>query len=409
MACILKVPNEKSCGVIIITTPERDRQVNRIPELRKAIECLKNKWLIGLHHNWHDLKFRYDPLYDFSMAGDSDLKESSNILFPLLQMDACNFVPDIFKPSKGEKFWDILYVARAVYFKRIPEFFEIIRKLYSAGHKIRVLFICPVPPFDELQVKTVFYDIREVYDNLFSEDEKNLFTLLTIDYRYPFPFDLDTLAFYYRSSKVFVHSADDERRCRVAAYAWASGLPVIGMECVGSLLNASERRNPYFYEAKCYEDFSNQILTALASIQKNDWDQSLISQSFSESSTPDILDEKLKKIAYKKGYDYELGNMARSNLSLRLGRHHEGLKNPNSFKITLTDFISFISDHQYNLSELISKIDPENEIDSFMVSSWFPAGSMKASSMNNGLARFANRLRPLNLLRKIYRLKTKLL
>ena len=43
--------------------------------MRAAIEAIKDRYLIGLHHNWHDWEFRYDPLFDFSMAGEGDLRE----------------------------------------------------------------------------------------------------------------------------------------------------------------------------------------------------------------------------------------------------------------------------------------------------------------------------------------------
>jgi hypothetical protein len=160
MACILKVPSERSCGALVISTQERDHQINGDPKLRTDLESLKDRWLIGLHHNWHDLKFRYDPLYDFSMAGEGDLVEVTGKNVPLLTMDACNFVPDIFRIGATEKFWDVLYVARAVNFKRIPEFLQCIRDLYDGGHKYRVLFICPLPPYDPKEEKTVFYKIR---------------------------------------------------------------------------------------------------------------------------------------------------------------------------------------------------------------------------------------------------------
>ena len=264
MACILKAHSSVSCGVLVVTTQERDHQLRNNPELRKAIEGLKDRYLIGLHHNWHDWKFKYDALFDFSMAGDGDLIEVDGKEVPRIPMDACNFVQDTFHPGKGEKFWDILYVARAVNFKRIPEFFDAIRRLYDSGKRYRVLFICPVPPYDPNEEKTVFYKIRDVYDKMFSENEKDFFTLLTIEYRYPFPFDLDTLAHFYRSSKVFVHTADDERRCRVAAYAWASGLPVVGMDCVGGLLPLEARRSPYMFECKRYADFPDQIIKAIS-------------------------------------------------------------------------------------------------------------------------------------------------
>jgi glycosyltransferase involved in cell wall biosynthesis len=359
MACILKVPSSDSVGVITVTTQERDRLIANDPALRKTIEGMKGQWLIGLHHNWHDYNFSYDPLFDFSMAGEDDLREISGREVPLVPMDACNFVPKMFKPSAGEKFWDILYVARAVQFKRIPEFFQCIRDLYDAGHKHRVLFICPVPPYDPKEEKTVFYKIREVYDQMFSGEERDLFNLLTIDYRYPFPFDLETLGHFYRSSKIFVHSADDERRCRVAAYAWASGIPVVGMDCVAGLLPTSARKPPYFFEARNYADFPAQINLALESASERHWDRQLMRSLFTEEHSTDTLNSWLAKIATQRGLPYSMDGISRKNLSIRLGRHHLGLQGPNTLNSKLDEFVGWISQNLEDARKLLHDEDPE--------------------------------------------------
>lgn len=366
MACILRAPSDGSCGVLVLTTQERDRQVNLDDRLRGEISGLKGRWLVGLHHNWHDWRFKYDPLFDFSMAGDGDLIEVSGKEVPRIPMDACNFVEETFYRSEGEKFWDILYVARAVNFKRIPEFFNTIRRLYDLGYKYRVLFICPVPPYDPKEEKTVFYRIRESYDRMFTEDEKDLFNLLTIDYRYPFPFDLHTLAHFYRSAKIFVHTADDERRCRVAAYAWASGLPVVGMECVAGLLPKQARCEPYIFQPKSYREFPAQIIKALSSRSSMNWNQALMREAFCEVCTPDILDKWLEQIAASHGRPYETGHLSRTNLSIRLGRHHTGQLGPNSLKPTLPEFIKRISAFESQLSAHLTVDDPERSIQAEM-------------------------------------------
>lgn len=374
MACILRAHSSDSCGVLVATTQERDHQLRNNPELCKAIEGLKDRWLIGLHHNWHDWNFKYDSLFDFSMAGDGDLVEVDGKEIPRIPMDACNFVQDAFHPGSSKKFWDILYVARAVNFKRIPEFFDAIRRLYDSGHKYRVLFICPVPPYDPNEEKTVFYKIRDVYDKMFSENEKDLFNLLTIEYRYPFPFDLDTLAHFYHSSKVFVHTADDERRCRVAAYAWACGLPVVGMKCVGGLLPAEARRPPYMFEPKRYADFPEQIITAISSLPAKDWDQAIMRQTFSESYTPDTLDQWLAQMAERRSLNYRTGHLSRKNLSIRLGRHHNGVAGSNSLETSLTDLVQWIADNDDKLPACIDSPDPEHTIQEIMM----PKGVMES-------------------------------
>jgi glycosyltransferase involved in cell wall biosynthesis len=312
MACILKAPAAGAKGIVTFTTPERDKVIFKDRELRRRLEQLKERWVFGLHHNWHDYNLKYDPLFDFHMAGEEDLREVSGREIPLIPLDACNFSPSCFAPGGTDKFWDILYVARAVSFKRIPEFFRFVRSLYDQGHRCRVLLVCPVP------AKGGLPEVRREYDRLFTAEEQDRFTLLTMDYRYPFPLDLETLAHFYRSSRIFVHTADDERRCRVTGYAWACGMPVVAMPCVGSLLPGHLRREPYYFEALTYDDFPSLAIRALASTSSGPLDltkaRELVAEDFTRESLARYLSAHVPAV--------DAGDLAANALDIRLGRHH---------------------------------------------------------------------------------------
>src|SRR3954467_1349603 len=167
MACLLKAPEPSAKGVLVFTTQERDNVIGDDDELRASIESLKDRWVVGLHHNWHDHDFKRDPLFDFSMAGEGDLIGDP---VPLLTLDACNFVPPEFTPG-GEKFWDLLYVARPVFFKGFDRFLDSVRRLYDGGRRDRILCLCPVPPYDPANAETVMYDIEQVYEQRFTREE----------------------------------------------------------------------------------------------------------------------------------------------------------------------------------------------------------------------------------------------
>lgn len=363
MACILKAPTEETKGVVIFTTQERDRLILTDKKLQEKIRSLRDRWVVGLHHNWHDYNFVYNSLFDFSMAGEEDLREATGKSVPLIPMDACNFVPDFFKPSQGEKFWDILYIARAVFFKRIPEFFECIRALYDKGYKYRVLFICPIPPYDRKETKTVFYNIRKVYDGMFSAEEKNLFILLTLNYRYPFPFGLETLSYFYKSSKIFVHFAEDERRCRVVAYAWATGIPVAGMPCVGSLLPKELRVKPYYYEVSDYSHFPEQIVCAINDSQSDRNDFEKARKNFSIVYTKQVLSQRLEKFFTVNGLGYETNHLSLSNLDIRLGRHHGIGSGPNTVLFPLPQFVTLLQNQQRVMEVVMNYQDPEKQLE----------------------------------------------
>jgi hypothetical protein len=325
---------------VTFTTQERDRFIKRDPDLRQGIERLKDRWLVGLHHNWHDFAFRYDPLFDFSMAGEGDLREADGVSFPLVPLDACNFCPPEFAPG-GDKFWDLLFVAHPVYFKRVPELFATVRELFDRGHEIRVLHICPVPPFAKKESRTVMFDVRERYEALFDEREQNLFTLLTTDFRYPFPFDLPSLAHFYRSSRVFIHTADEERRCRVAAYAWATGLPVVAREPVGSVLSTSARREPWFFEVQSDDGYADRVEEALEAAHGG-FDAEPARNEVSETATLDTLDGHLRAVAAGRGLAYGDRSLTGSKLDIRLGRHHGIGHNRNSVPQTVSDFVAYL-------------------------------------------------------------------
>lgn len=361
MACILKTPTEKAKGIIVFTTQERDNIILNDKIIQEKISEMKSSWVIGLHHNWHDYHFHYNPLFDFSMAGEEDLKEADGIKFPLITMDACNFVPEYFRPSRGEKYWDILYVARAVYFKKIPEFFSCIKELYKKKKLYKVVFICSIPPYDKKEEKTVLYDVKKIYSDLFDEEEKKHFTFLALDYNYPFPIDRETLAFFYRCSKVFVHFADNERRCRVAAYAWSSGLPVVGVSCIGSLLPKKFRTKPYFYEVQNYTSFPFYITEALTDITGKSASTiqfETVRKFVNSSYTISDLSLKFEKLFSENGLLYSKENEYFEELDFRLGRHHGLGNNPNSILQSLDKFVDYLK-----TPKLIDMIAAKKKID----------------------------------------------
>lgn len=320
MACLLKAPDGALKGCVSFTTQERDHLINKSAGLRAAVETLKQRYVIGLHHNWHDHSFRYDPLFDFSMAGEGDLVEVEGRDFARIPIDACNFAPPCYSLPRGEPFWDILYVARAVAFKGIPEFFDGIRSLYDAGHRPRVLFICPLPSPVEIPG---IPDLRKHFEQVFSAEERHRIMFLSIDWDYPFPLDAQSLAFFYRSSRIFLHPAPEERRCRTAAYAWAGRMPVVCNKNVASILPASMQRPPFLFRFDTPKSMALALRATLENGRQPDpaWEE--VSAEFSSEASARRMAALLDQLAQQYGW----GRIADaainpSNLDIRLGRHH---------------------------------------------------------------------------------------
>jgi glycosyltransferase involved in cell wall biosynthesis len=352
MACLLLAPQGNKRGVVTFTTGERDDLILRYPDLVAAIKNLKSRYVVGLHHNWHDYRFRYNPLFDFHLAGAEDLIPLPGTPAPpLVPMDACNFVPPFFAPKGGEKFWDILFVARAVAFKGIPEFFRAIRALYDQGDRLRILFVCPVPPAGDSGLRTQ-------YEGLFSQDERHLFTFFTMPFDYPFPLDMHTLAHFYAASRIFVHSAPDERRCRVAAYAWAMDLPVVGMACIGSILSPDLRKAPYFFEIPDYAQFPQAIRDAMQ-ISSH-----VPGAARAQVATADTI------VAMRTHLERIFGTdrlsqlpLSDSKLDIRMGRHHGLAYGKNRVEQDIGAFIDLLqSSTEGALAAFASAVDPESDM-----------------------------------------------
>lgn len=363
MACILKLPTKNSKGIVTFTDLERDQFLSKNKVLQSKILSLKKNWLVGMHHNWTRFDSESNYIFDFAMY----LKDNYYGKLPLIPFAACNFAPEFFTPTDSEKFWDVLFVARAVRFKNIPEFLLSIRRLYDSGKQYRILFICPIPSYKWIDRKTTFYNIRKTYNKMFSEKEQDSFTLLTTNYRDPFPFDLKTLSYFYKSSRIFVHSSNKEKQGRTMGYAWACGMPIVGLQCIGTPLPDKYKIKPYFYKAEKYDDFPTLIEEAIETskneeLQKSNWPE--LTKLFSETKTLNELITEIKKLFLSKNLVYGNGDEFFKNLGIRLGRHHKiALGNSNTTMMSLCTFVDLLNDKISTIRDLIyNEDDPESAL-----------------------------------------------
>jgi glycosyltransferase involved in cell wall biosynthesis len=224
----------------------------------------------------------------------------------------------------------------------------------------RVLFICPIPPYKWSDRKSTFRNIREVYDKMFSEKEKDYFTLLTTDYRDSFPFDLETLAHFYRSSRIFVHTSNKERQGRVFGYAWASGMPMVGLNCIGTPLPNEFKVKPYFYEAKDYSEFPRLIIEAVESTKKEVPEKhgtSKVLKLFSDRDSRENLRENLKSIFTSKYLTFGNGEEFFENLGLRIARHH--IMRKGNVLMPIDVLVNMLNEKVNTLEKIQGEKDPE--------------------------------------------------
>jgi len=319
MVCLLMPPQGRKKGCVTFTTPERDYVIRKDPEALAAVESIKDRYFIGLHHNWHDFEFVYDPLFDFSMAGEADLIERTGRSFPLLDIECANFVPPQFFLPQGETFWDVINVTRQEGFKNQSEFLKAIRAIYDGGRMLRVLHLCPVPRAKPGEDSVPA--IRREHEALFSMEERRLFTLMTMDWDHPRPLDMDTVAFFYRSARVFVHTAPDERRSRITAYSFANKMPVVGRDNIGSLLPKELRTEPFFFEYQAADQLADRILDALDR-QAPEADWSKVTALFRPENSVIKLSAFLGKLAADRGEEISALPINTGHLDYRMARHN---------------------------------------------------------------------------------------
>ena len=335
MACILKLPNETK-GIVSFTTPE-SREV--VPDIRDYLNKNRKDWFYLLHHNWHPAV--HNDFFDSSLCNSADLMNSDNCL----NMDCCNFSPNVFHPSK-EKAFDVLYVTRAVTFKRINMFYSICKELLKRKPDIKILFICTVPEVDCDPPNP-----KQIYLDTFTREERKNFLALFFDYDYPFTVSREFLAHFYRSSKVFLHTTDNERHSRVCSYAWASGIPVVGYSCLATILPSPYTKPPYFYPINNDREYVRVVLDAIQHTMPYDDIKYYVHENFSKQT----FKNNLRSFFQKNELIFNDRNMYLKNLDFRLGRHCLISLGDNSLPISIPDLME--KSRQSNIDSSIDDLE----------------------------------------------------
>jgi hypothetical protein len=376
LACILAKPTKKSKGILSISTSELDQIMRNGYLVNEALE-IKKSYYLGLHHNWHPVDFEISSDFDFHFL------ESKDAIFlkgnePLLEMDACNFTPTCFSNTRNNPIWDVLIVGRTANFKRPFKTIETLRELFDKGHLLRTLWICPMDlekPEDRSLVKA--------YESMFSQSEKELFTLLNPQANYPFTFSREELSFFYRSSRSFVHFADVETRCRVAAYAFCAGIPVIGNSVISNILPVEIATEPTFFEVK-NDDYFSAILRAISEPMPTNQRECL--NVLSASSSINRMVENMNR-CINPPVEFVASQFFSSNLDIRLGAAHTGNSSSNSYGMDLVMFMKSLKETRANTiyeTIVIDSTDPENEIEKILNKEKVLEDKVKTFSIKNG-------------------------
>lgn len=349
MACLIKLPVEGCRGVLSFTTGE-EAVLARESRLRDLYTSLRERFVTCLHYN----HYLHAPglEFDLHLGDEGDITPELFGRVRHAPLTACNFAGSYFSPAENiQKYWDILFIGRLIDYKGIPQFFDAIRDVYNKKKLLRVLMLCPSN--DEVAARAA----KKMFDAYFTSKEQEYFNLVFLRENFPYFFDRETLAFFYRSSRIFVQASAVERRGRVAGYAWSSGLPVVGGSNIAEGLPPELRHEPAFWSVNKDNSLSSRIIVAhvFSGLAQNRLDQRVIDHFSVRGSIP-VFKNAIKEIL-KMESGSSLNDMNLSDLDMRLARNHDD-------KIAGLNLVGFMK-HLLEIKPgdwFVNSLDPELEL-----------------------------------------------
>jgi len=335
MACIVKTPQNGSKGVLVVTDGEYRDWLMANPAMRSRFERLRGHWLVAVHANSAiPQTYTPDPLVDVFIAGPGDIASAGPSPLPQIAMDCSNFSPDFFAPASGQdKFWDALFVSRNQPFKSLDKLFDIVRALFDQK-PLRVLAVIAHTSLEDLASSQPL----KLYQEKFTAKERKLFTLLAPWVDYPFSLDLPTLAQLYHKSRLFLHTAIEERHPRVVGYAWAAGLPVVAPNSAAALLPRDLAQPPGFFAFESIQEAACQVHRALAIGALPD----VYSQFHLAPFQIERFKNEIRDLYIRRGETFLDGGWRLDDMDIRLARHHDVRAGSNSYRASLNQFTSLL-------------------------------------------------------------------
>jgi hypothetical protein len=218
------------------------------------------------------------------------------------------------------------------------------RKLYDSGKKYRVLCISPFSNIFFPKFNIYEYDYRyilNIFNKKFSSDEKKLFNFITPTYNKSFPFDLKTLSFFYRKSKIFLHTSNIERRPRINSYAHKAGIPVVCSKESSFIVSNHLRKEPFLYVCKNDNEYIPKIIKAINYVDSPLYNKKKmlpIINQFNYKLNIKKLVSFIEKIQKQKFTTKEVKKFSFKNLDIRLGYSFTKIRGNNILNVI--DFLS---------------------------------------------------------------------
>lgn len=298
------------------------------PEVSETLIKIKENYIIGVHFGWIHENYPSLDLVDFYMGSPTTVSFEDPASAYFIPLDGSSFIPAFFhleNPKTHHKLWDIIMVSRDVRWKNLDIFLKTVRKLYDNGNRLNVLLIVPSGAKDTDEHVT-YTELLKDYDQMFSYDERESFTVLKTHPNMPFlGLAQKQVAHFYHLSKVFALFSESEGGSRVISEALLAGLPVVvKSNLTGGGKDFLNEKNSVFFDE--FEQADEALLKAVNNWETLNTDNQEVCDLTHEDNSIDRLKGYFSKVYERvdQNFDGELLNLDR--LSFRLNAHwHDGL------------------------------------------------------------------------------------
>jgi glycosyltransferase involved in cell wall biosynthesis len=319
MAFVLKRPVGPSKGVVMFTHKERSLLNLSAPLIGRALQQLRERYLVGMHWGFYAVDVPVFPAVDFHLAKASTVQFRAPSQVRTLPFNSSMFTPAYFRQEDRPKHWDIISVTRDAKFKNTNQLLQALRIVYDQRPETHTLVICtasavPNPEREDL-------GLWQQYEQSFTELERERFKMVMTNGSI-FPFARRDVAFFYQSSRVFTLFTETEGVAKVVNEALLCGLPVVikaGFKGGGAdYLSAENSRR-----------FSSVADGARALLQTLDagpvrFDTGALAREISETYSVQQFERALRELFETLGIPYE-GQIDSEDLSRKLPAHRPGM------------------------------------------------------------------------------------
>ena len=349
MAHIFKNPTSENKGIIVLTHQEVGFILNNQDTHANIIE-IKNKYFIGVHYGGYSYGVKVPTFCDFYFGLPSVIGPQPHVYH--IPLASGNFTAPCFNPDPdNSKYWDIINVSRNGNVKNLRLFFREVKKIYDMGLKYKILLVCASR--EEEVDHDHFTDIADVYYDMFTKEERDLFTLMRLGKDLEFKgLSKKQLSYFYQSSKVATLFSKTEGFPGVICEALLTGLPVViwsGQR--GSAKDFLNNTNSILFNN--FDEAHLALIEAVKNYKQFDHDHDSLLNELGEEESIKKLKNHFSKIysLNEQKYDYKLINQ--DDLVSRLpahyvplpwanNRHHNGhIKTVEQFNVFTKEILSF--------------------------------------------------------------------